>query len=148
MHVLSTLNAGPVVWLPTADLRGRDLLETLLSSVPGSMVLPGGDPDAMWSIVGRLRALVTPTLHGACFAYAQRIPFLTFGYGSELGDFLRDRAGHCRFRGRTQRAYRLRTRLQRGIVRVDGQRERGVAQGVFVGAAYPSVARQAGQALQ
>ena len=91
VHVLSTLDAGPVVWLPTADLRGRDLLETLLSSVPGSMVLPGGDPDAMWSIVGRLRALVTPTLHGACFAYAQRIPFLTFGYGSELGDFLRDR---------------------------------------------------------
>ena len=91
VHVLSTLDAGPVVWLPTADLRSRDLLETLLSSLPGSMVLPGGDPDALWSIVGRLRALVTPSLHGACFAYAQRIPFVTFGYGNELGDFLRDR---------------------------------------------------------
>ncbi|MEO6076751.1 MAG: glycosyltransferase [Dokdonella sp.] len=91
VHVLSTLGVGPVVWLPTADLRGRDLLETLHSSLPGSVVLPGGDPDALWNIVGRLRALVTPSLHAAGFAYAQRTPFLTYGYGSELGDFLRDR---------------------------------------------------------
>lgn len=91
VHVLSTLDVGPVVWLPTADLRGRDLLETLRSSLPGSVILPGGDPDALWNIVGRLRALVTPSLHAAGFAYAQRTPFLTYGYGSELGDFLRDR---------------------------------------------------------
>ncbi|MGB4859480.1 MAG: glycosyltransferase [Dokdonella sp.] len=91
VHVLSTLDVGPVVWLPTADLRGLDLLETLRSSLPGSVVLPGGDPDALWNIVGRLRALVTPSLHAAGFAYAQRTPFLTYGYASELGDFLRDR---------------------------------------------------------
>ena len=91
VHVLSTLNIGPVVWLPTADLRSVDLLEALRSSLPGSVVLPGGDPDALWNIVGRLRALVTPTLHAAGFAYAQGTPFLTYGYASELGDFLRDR---------------------------------------------------------
>ena len=91
VHVLSTLDIGPVVWLPTADLRGRDLLEALRATLPGSVVLPGGDPDALWDIVGRLRALVTPSLHAASFAYAQRTPFLTYGYGSELGDFLRDR---------------------------------------------------------
>lgn len=91
VHVLCTLQPGPVVWLPTADLRGRDLLDSLLASVPDSIVLPGGDPDALWGSIGRLRALVTPALHGACFAYAQGVPFLTYGYGNELGDFLRDR---------------------------------------------------------
>lgn len=91
VHVLCTLKIGPVVWLPTAELRGRDVLDALVASVPGSIVLPGGDPDVLWHSIGRLRALVTPSLHGACFAYAQKIPFLTFGYGNELGDFLRDR---------------------------------------------------------
>lgn len=91
VHVLNTLGIKRVVWLPTADLRAADLVDGLLASVPDSIVLPAGDPDVFWQVVGGLRVLVTPALHGACFAYSQRVPFLTYGYGNELGDFLRDR---------------------------------------------------------
>lgn len=94
VHVLCALRLGPVVWLPSSDLgEGGDqgLIEALVKAVPDSIALPAADPDTLWNVVGRLRVMLAPTLHGIGFAYAQRVPFLTYGYDGAVGDFLRDR---------------------------------------------------------
>ena len=83
---------GPIVWLPiTHYANDTALMRVLAGYVPGSVLLEKLSPEDIFKVIGRLRLLVTSSLHGMLFAYAQDVPFISIRQSSKLSDFLCDR---------------------------------------------------------
>lgn len=86
---------GPIVWLPVTHYNADYvLMEALAAQVPGSTLLPRMSPDDTFRTIGRLRALVSSSLHATLFAYAQDVPFLVANYPSKISYFLTERDLH------------------------------------------------------
>jgi GT2 family glycosyltransferase len=83
---------GPVVFLPLTHYNADHLLmQSLHRNLPGSTLLPRLSPDDAFRIIGGLRGLVTCSLHGALFAYAQHVPFMALDRIPKIRAFLDDR---------------------------------------------------------
>lgn len=54
-------------------------------------LIPRLSPRAVLSQIGRMRAFVTSSLHGAIFAYSRNVPFLAFGESDKMMGFMEDR---------------------------------------------------------
>src|SRR3990172_2306577 len=63
------------------------------AGVPGSAVAPYLQPRQVLSLIARLRAFVSCSLHGSIFAYANNVPFLAFNHAgtTKIEEFMRDR---------------------------------------------------------
>lgn len=88
---------GPVVWLSLTPYNAdAALMQTLSERVPGSVLAAPSSPDEAYRIIGRLRGLVSASLHGTLFAYSQRIPFFCFNGEEKLRAFLDERGFQAR----------------------------------------------------
>lgn len=96
---LRSAGIGPIVWLPVTHYNADYLLmEALAAQVPGSIVLPRMDADDTFRTIGRLRALVSFSLHATLFAYTQNVPFLVTANSEKIRYFLAERnLGSWRF---------------------------------------------------
>lgn len=89
---LRSAGIGPIVWLPVTHYNADYLLmEALAAQVPGSVVLPRMDADDTFRTIGRLRALVSFSLHATLFAYTQNVPFLVTANSEKIRYFLAER---------------------------------------------------------
>lgn len=106
---LRKVDIGPVVWLPVTHYNGDYLLmKALAAHVPGSLILPRMTPDDTFRTIGRMRALVSSSLHATLFAYTQNIPFLATDYPNKINYFLSERdLHHYSFHSTAQIAERL-----------------------------------------
>ena len=60
-----------MVFLPLNHYQADEKIQTALSAaIPGSQVLPRLTPDQAFAVIGRLRLLITCSLHATLFAYA------------------------------------------------------------------------------
>jgi GT2 family glycosyltransferase len=83
---------GPVVWLSLTPYNAdAELMRVLAEQVPGSVVAEPASPDEAFRTIGRLRGLLSASLHGTLFAYSQRIPFFSFTGDEKLRAFLEER---------------------------------------------------------
>ncbi|MBI1886455.1 MAG: glycosyltransferase [Chloroflexi bacterium] len=70
----------------------RRTMEPLAASFPRSQLLDYMDPRELLTITGQLSFLVSSSLHGCMFAYANNVPFLALDTGAgKIAEFLRDR---------------------------------------------------------
>lgn len=82
----------PIVWLPVTHYNADiELMRVLASRVPNSFMLPVQSPDQIFQIIGKLRFLVSSSLHATLFAYAQNIPFLAWNGSPKIATFLEER---------------------------------------------------------
>ena len=83
---------SPVVFLPINHYQADEKIQAALSTtIPGSRVLPKPTPDQAFAVIGRLRLLITCSLHATLLAYACGTRFLTYGAMPKIEAFLRER---------------------------------------------------------
>jgi len=69
----------------------RYLLDMLSRHLPGSQVFHSNDPISLYAQIGKLRALVSCSLHASIFAYTQNVPVLAFPQDPKVLHFFEER---------------------------------------------------------
>jgi hypothetical protein len=89
---LDRADIGPLVLLPVNHYQADERIQNALAkALPKARVLPKLAPDQAFAVIGRLRLLVTCSLHATLLAYARGTPFLTYGAIPKVEAFLRER---------------------------------------------------------
>jgi hypothetical protein len=85
-----------LVFLPYTHYEDDRYLSNVLSRLlPGSQVFPSDDPISLYVRIGRIRALVSCSLHASIFAYAQNVPVLAFPQDPKIAHFFQERGFAC-----------------------------------------------------
>jgi hypothetical protein len=69
----------------------RYLMEILTKWLPGARVSSANDPISIFSEIGRLKAMISSSMHAATFAYVQNVPVLAFPQDFKIRYFFEER---------------------------------------------------------
>lgn len=69
----------------------RLIMQTIAEGIPGTSVAPILRPGPLFHLIGRLRCIISTSLHAALFAYAQNVPCIAFPITPKIDYFFGDR---------------------------------------------------------
>ncbi|MCL4465442.1 MAG: polysaccharide pyruvyl transferase family protein [Chloroflexi bacterium] len=85
-------NGRDILFIPFTHYNDdRVVMEAVAESIPGARVAPVLSPGQLFHLVGRLRCIISMSLHAAMFAYAQNVPCIAFPITPKIGYFFGDR---------------------------------------------------------
>lgn len=83
----------PIHFIPFTHYENdRYLMETLAKWLPNATVSTADDPVALFSEIGKLRAMISSSMHASIFAYIQKVPVLAYPQDSKLRYFFEERS--------------------------------------------------------
>lgn len=91
-NVVAALRGTGAVCMPFTHYAGDERTMRPFSELAGAPMLPYMEPEELLGTIGRLRWLVTSSLHATIFAYMSDVPFLAFDGGAgKIKEFCVDR---------------------------------------------------------
>lgn len=91
-NMMGAINKAPgdKVFIPFTHYNDDKGIMSSLPDVGLHMVLDNLEPMQLYSVLGKMKCVITTSLHASIFAYLQNVPFLTF-YQEKTYDYFKDR---------------------------------------------------------